>query len=382
MDHATQVALLRRAFAMLDDGSTDMADAPYVNRVQTYTDVRRLEDERQLLFGQEPLLIALSSDLPAPGTYWTSSEGEVPLLLTRDKSGSVRALANVCRHRGARVAAGAGKASRWTCPYHGWTYDEGGSLVSMPCREGFEGIDSATLGLRSLPVCERHGMIFVIPRAGGDAIDVDAHLAGAQHELAAFGLAGYVPFARSVTTPAMNWKLTVDTFLEAYHVPSLHRQTLGPLILGSPALWDRFGRGGRLVAIRKSVHGMRSKPEDQWTLLEHATILYQLFPNVVLIYQGDHVELIQAYPGASPDCATVVFSLYTPGAVADEKSRRYFQANFELLVGTVCREDFVIGEQAQRGFHSGAQDSIIYGRNEPGLAHYHRMLNASLGRLG
>ena len=45
-------------------------------------------------------------------------------------------------------------------------------------------------------------------------------------------------------------------------------------------------------------------------------------------------------------------------------------------------EDFVLCEQIQKGFYAGAQESIIFGRNEPGLAHYHRGLAEALGEGG
>jgi hypothetical protein len=74
-----------------------------------------------------------------------------------------------------------------------------------------------------------------------------------------------------------------------------------------------------------------------------------------------------------------VFSLYTPEPATTDAARRHFQANFDLLVRTVEDEDFVLCEQIQRGFHGGGNDTVVYGRNEPGLAHYHRMLAAALG---
>src|SRR5262249_52334210 len=152
-------------------------------------------------------------------------------------------------------------AGRFTCPYHGWTYDDDGQLVAQPCREGFPGRSRDSLCLTRLPAAEQYGMIFVRLSAG-DPIDVDAHLAGAQPGLAAFGLERYVRFARYETERAMNWKGVVETFLEAYHVPNLHRGSLGPTILGTPAVWDAFGRSGRLVAVRRSIGQLRGRPDS------------------------------------------------------------------------------------------------------------------------
>jgi phenylpropionate dioxygenase-like ring-hydroxylating dioxygenase large terminal subunit len=322
-----------------------------------------------------PLLVGLSGDAAAPGTWFTHEESGIPMLVTRTADGALEAFLAICRHRGARVASGRGTGDRFRCPYHGWTYDQHGRLVGQPCGEGFEGLATADLGLRKLPIAERHGLVFVRP-SGEEPIDVDAHLGGAQRELAPLGLAGYVPFARRVTRQAMNWKLVVDTFLEAYHVSNLHQSTLGPRILGTPAAWDAFGHAGRLIAVRRSVTEQRSRPEDTWNLLEHAVVLYLLFPNTILIHQIDHIEVVEAHP-IGVDDTTVVFSLYTPSPVT-ESARRHFEANFDLLLSVSEREDFRLGAQIQRDFHVPGNDRVVYGRNEPGVAHYHRMLEAAL----
>jgi phenylpropionate dioxygenase-like ring-hydroxylating dioxygenase large terminal subunit len=299
--------------------------------------------------------------------------------VVRSAGGEVRAFLDLCRHRGAQVVTGRGVGDgRFVCPYHGWTYDESGALVGQPCREGFADLDRTSLGLRPLPVSEAHGLIFA-RASNGPPVDVDAHLGGADAELTPFGLDAYAPFASLQREYAINWKLVIDTFLEAYHVPSLHDGTLSPGILGTAAAWDTFGHGGRLIATRRSIEKARGRPEDEWSLLEHAVILYLIFPNTMLIHQIDHVEIVQAYPTeAGADRTTVAFSLYTPSAVTTEKVRAHFQSNFDLLVQVVEREDFAITARMQRGFHAADDASVVYGRNEPGLAHYHRTLAAVL----
>ena len=380
MDHATQVALMRRIFAFLDGRTTELADEPLRNPVATYTSEAQLARERQRLFRREPLFLGLSCDLPGPGTYLATSDSGVPILAVRTRTGELRAFIAICRHRGAQVVDdGVGShPGRFSCPYHGWTYDDAGRLIGQPCEEGFAGLSRDTLGLTALPIAERHGMIFVRPTPGA-AIDIDAHLGGAQRELEPLGLEHYQRFARREIERAMNWKLVIDTFLEAYHVSSLHVRSLGPAIFGSPAAWDAFGCGGRLVAARRSIADVRRRPESDWNLYEHSVVLYQLFPNTMLIYQVDHVEIVQAFPAArGADAAKIVFTIYTPSEVIDDRARRHFQSNFDLLLEVTDREDFRICEQMQRGFHVDETASVVYGRNEPGLAHYHRMIRQAL----
>jgi phenylpropionate dioxygenase-like ring-hydroxylating dioxygenase large terminal subunit len=383
MDHATQVALMRRIFGFIDRQTTELVGEPYVNDVSAYTSPEQLAGERERLFRQEPLFVGLSGDAEQPGAYFTHMDTGVPIFVVRTRAGTLNAFVNLCRHRGATVVSGSGQGSgRFSCPYHGWTYDDLGRLVAQPCSEGFSGVPAERLQLTPLPVVEKYGMIFVRPCAG-DAIDADLHLGGAQHELVSLDLQSYVRFGRHELHVAINWKLAIDTFLEAYHVSSLHKKTLRPTILGAPAAWDAFGRCSRMVAVRRSIEEARRQPESDWNLLDHAVVLYQIFPNTMLIYQIDHVEVVQAYPAESgPDAANVVFTLYTPAVVTGERERRHFQKNFDLLLQVTAEEDFRLGEQIQRGFHVAGHDTVLYGRNEPGLAHFHRMIKAALGGSG
>jgi hypothetical protein len=72
-------------------------------------------------------------------------------------------------------------------------------------------------------------------------------------------------------------------------------------------------------------------------------------------------------------------SLYAPRPIDTDKARNYWKANLDLLLDVTNKEDFVTGEQIQRGFSTDAQAHVIYGRNEPALQHYHRTLKMSLG---
>ena len=81
----------------------------------------------------------------------------------------------------------------------------------------------------------------------------------------------------------------------------------------------------------------------------------------------------------SADEARMHVSLYTPEPTLTESARRHWDRNMDLLLDTVESEDFPIGEDIQRGFHSGAQEHITFGRNEPALGHYHGAIKAALG---
>ena len=154
----------------------------------------------------------------------------VPVLVSRQDDGSLKALLNVCRHRGSLVTfEECGNRRSFTCPYHAWTYRADGSLSNIPYDEGFEGLDRSTMGLVELPVEERHGLIWVV-LAPGQPIDVASHLGALDEELASYAIGDYLVERSTILRADLNWKIVVDGFLETYHLRFLHSSTVGPYI--------------------------------------------------------------------------------------------------------------------------------------------------------
>jgi phenylpropionate dioxygenase-like ring-hydroxylating dioxygenase large terminal subunit len=375
----TQLELARILQAQAKAGAAALAPAMFRNPVRSYSDPQIAQRERERLFRAMPLFIGMSCRLPAPGDYLAEEIAGVPVLVARGADGALRAFANICRHRGAPVAAGCGHARVFSCPYHGWTYALDGRLAGIPEAESFGDVDRSTHGLTPLPAGERHGMIFV--RLSPDAplaIDVDAHLAGLGEELGAYGFERYAYFASETMTPAINWKFGVDTFLESYHLPALHRKTVAPLIRGNIGAFQAFGDHCRLTMLRFSSSEWDAQPEQEWKVLPHILPIYRLLPSSVVVFQSDHLETWRMLPGPTPERSVIEFALYTPEVPATEKARSYWKKNYDLAIKTVLDEDFALGEHMQRNFMSGVQGEVIYGRNEPALIHFHQRLRAAL----
>ena len=106
MDQQRQIDLLNRLLHYVETKTTCLADAPWRNDVLVYSDPEHLAHEQQILFREHPLLMGLSSDWGAPGTFRTDDYTGVPILIVRGRDNQLRAFLNVCRHRGARVARG------------------------------------------------------------------------------------------------------------------------------------------------------------------------------------------------------------------------------------------------------------------------------------
>jgi len=185
--------------------------------VERYTSPSRLEAERRILFRRLPIIVGRESDLPDSGRFFTHDAAGVPLLMTRDPAGKVRAMLNVCRHRSTRlVFETEGSAEKFVCKYHSWTYDLCGQLarpgrVSLPAAlEQF--MDDSSLV--DLPCETRHGFVWVVPAARA-GIDVARWLGEVDGELASRNVEAHVVVSRSTTVRAANWKLAMDALLGA-----------------------------------------------------------------------------------------------------------------------------------------------------------------------
>ena len=359
------------------------APASLTNAASAYTDETRFRNEMRLLFRDGPTFFALSAELREPGSYITANVGGVPLSVIRQADNSLRALVNICTHRGAPVlpANTCGTALRsMTCPYHGWVFESDGALKSRPSSSGAFDDVTKNCNLRQVAVAEKYGLVFV--RSGGnEPIDIDECLSGAEDDLGSFGLDGYTHIESRSRTWNMNWKLALDTFTESYHIRTLHRDSIYPSFNADCVIFEPFGRNLVSIGLRKNVLEETSKPKSDWSLLPYGTIQYFLVPSGIVVHQLDHVEVWRIEP-IDVRTTRLTTSILSPERPPSERSRNYFVKNLGLLLQVTSTEDFPLMEQIQSNLDSGALTELVYGRNEPPLIHYHRELNALLASAG
>jgi hypothetical protein len=210
-------------------------------------------------------------------------------------------------------------------------------------------------------------------------MDIEKRLADLSPELTAYGLDAFHHFDSCIIRRQMNWKLVVDTFLESYHFCVLHKDTICSIFYNNLTAFDSWGTDFRIVSPRRTITELKSIAERDWNVMEHIVGIYVLFPNSVLVWQLDHIELWHIYPdGDDPNQAALRLDLYTPQPAESDKARQYWKKNFDLVVNVVQEEDFPVGESIQQGFHSPAQDHILFGTNEPALAHYHAAITKAV----
>ena len=377
MRRETQVELIRELLDHHASGTTQLADDMLVLPAEVYTSESNWEAEREALFRHRPVVACLSGAVASVGDYVSLTVGGVPLVVVRGDDGELRAFRNVCRHRASSVVSGCGTgAASLRCPFHAWTYRLDGSLLARPqAGEGFDGTDESELGLVPVPVGEASGLVFVRPE-GNDPVDAAGLVGDAAQDLNDFGVGGYVPFDRWESSWPCNWKLLVDTFLESYHVFSLHRTTVGRYYLSQPMTYRGYGPNLRFQTCQKSILELAEAPEDQWDLLSRATVEYLIAPNTILSHSVDHFAVYQFLP-TSADHTDVTMTLYTPEPVTD-RTRPHYERTLELHQKVGAGEDFPQAVKIQRSLDSGLVAETLVGRHEVALIHFHQALDALL----
>lgn len=378
MRRERQIELLERVANSGDRREGLHGDASMVTDASAYTDEKRFAIEQRVLFREGPVFFGMSADLPDPGSWRAMRFDGIPIVVVRQTDGSLRALVNICRHRGAPLVdpLGSGDGLRvFSCPYHAWTYELDGALRTRPAAQ--TAFDDVTMNcdLLSRPVAEKHGLIFVRP-AGDESIDVEAALGGAEDDLASFGLDEYVHIDTRHHEWDFNWKFLFDTFTETYHIRTLHRSTLGNTF-HPESIFEPFNRNLLLIGVRTDVSDEFTKPPQERSLLPYGTIQYFLVPSGMIVHQLDHVEVWNIEPLDVGRCRLTT-SVYAPTEPHSEASRDYFVKNLELLLHVTGTEDFPLVEEIQRNLASGAMDQLVYGKIEPALAHFHSEINKAI----
>ena len=383
------LAILKAGF---EDGGAVQGEAVARSPLADFTCPRLAAEERRVFFRETPLLMGLSCELPAPGSYWADSASGMPILMTRDDAGAFRAFVNSCRHRGAQVVAdGRGLRQRFSCPFHAWTYDARGRLASVYREERFGPVDKREHGLIELPAAERYGMLWVRPTPG-PPVDVDAALGGLVDDMRHWNLPAHSYAASQVLRANVNWKLAIDTFGENYHFDVLHRESLASEIRGNLQTHDVFGLNYRMVfaSVRPFQELIEARPDvREWPFRRATLSVYFIYPNTIFLVDAFATDVLRMFPDsadpADPGRSLTAQSYYVPPEVTayleeHDKPTPDYEERFIGFNSVVLDEDYKMAETVQRTANAGVLEHTLFGRNEPALLHYHNAHRQGLGR--
>ena len=189
---------------------------------QFYTDPAFFNHECRAILYRGWHCVGRSDEFTRNGDYLTLNLLGEPLIIVRDGN-DIKALSNVCRHRGMLLAEGQGNSNRFVCRYHGWAYGLNGALLRAP-RMKNDGFDQKTCKLGSFSCKQKFGFVYV--SLSNNPPDIKAELAGLDKIIANYEPERYSIVHSSTETWKCNWKSLVENFMEGYHLSIVHPQTL------------------------------------------------------------------------------------------------------------------------------------------------------------
>ena len=377
MSREQLVAMARRNMEYADAGTVEQEPDVFKVAAANYYDPDRFEAEKRQIFRRMPLVLAPSAELPQPGDYKAMEAVGMPVLLTRGQDGTVRAFINSCSHRGTAVVLdGTGNRRKFVCPYHGWTFTQGGELVGIAAEDDFGAIDKAEYGLTPLPVQERAGLIWCILDPNSD-LSFDAFLGGYDEMLAHFGLENWhLHSKRTIRGP--NWKIAYDGYMDLYHLPVLHKNTIGASA-SNQALYYPWGPHQRVISPNRQ-QDMEDIPVEDWPSEVLMVGVWTIFPHISIASfrgGGRSIMLSQLFPGETVD-ESFTTQYYLMEEAPDEAQAKEADAMFDLLEKVVEDEDYATGFLQQRALKSGGREFVLFGRNEGGGQRFHAWLDRLL----
>jgi phenylpropionate dioxygenase-like ring-hydroxylating dioxygenase large terminal subunit len=191
--------------------------------VYTSADFAKLEQDH--IFAREWLCAGRADALPNPGDYLTMDISGEPIIILRDRDGTLRGLSNVCRHRMSTLLEGRGNARSIVCPYHAWTYNLDGTLRGAPAMTLNEGFCKDQIALPKVRVENWLGWIMVT--LNPDARAPKEALKDVEDLVGYLDMGRYVEAFREEFHWNTNWKVLAENFMESYHLPVCHEGTIG-----------------------------------------------------------------------------------------------------------------------------------------------------------
>lgn len=199
-------------------------------RRDIFTDPALFELEMKHIFEGNWVYLAHESQIPEINDYFTTYIGRQPIVITRGKDGTLNAMINACAHRGATLCRKKhGNKGSFTCPFHGWTFNNAGKLLKVKDEKTTEyPVQFNTGGSHDLKKVARFesykGFLFGSLKAevqpledflGETKVIIDQIVDQAPEGLE-------VLRGSSTYTYDANWKMQMENGSDGYHVSSVH----------------------------------------------------------------------------------------------------------------------------------------------------------------
>jgi nitrite reductase/ring-hydroxylating ferredoxin subunit len=326
-----------------------------------YTDPEIFALEMERIFGRTWVYLGHDCEISQDGDYKTTTIGTHPVIVARLADGSVTALLNRCRHRGATVCQHeVGNSRFFRCAYHAWTYANDGKLIGVPMPAGYgPSFKREEHGLARVPrVASYRGFIFGSMAADGPTLD--EHLGGAKKLLddyCAVSPTGKIEVFRGYQKCGYdgNWKYQLENGVDPYHVGALHRSAVTAEAM-------KIYKEGKGRVIDMDGHGVTD--HSDWGPMPVDAGLsggfnLVLFPNLILL--RSQIRIVRPIAVDRTEIYTNVVRL--KGVPEEVNLKRMRDQEFEFgAAGTFYTDDMEIFERSQRGLKSSAVDWVVFAR--------------------
>ncbi len=327
-----------------------------------YSDPELTDRERERIFARAWQYVGHLGELGDAAGYLAARVGDIPIVVTRDREGQLRAFLNVCRHRGSVLATGTAARETLQCPYHAWTYRLDGTLKAAPRSDRELGFDCEGISLRPASVGAWGPFLFANPDP--EAVLLADVLAGLPQLVADAGVDvdELRHYGRAESAVEANWKLVAENFLECYHCAVAHPSFTAVVDVSPDAYRLEVGRLHSTQIGPARDGGMRSQFHFVW-------------PNTgISVFPGEPNLSIGPIVPAGPERTDRFLDYFFGAAVGD-----VWIADLLELDDQVGREDTALVERVQTGVSSGVlAEGRLLGEAEQLVAHFQGLVREAL----
>jgi Rieske 2Fe-2S family protein len=346
-----------------------------------YTSPEIFEIEKQQIFMKDWLCVGRAEEVENPGDYMTTRILGEPVVIVRDKTGTINAFSNICLHRGVEIASGEGNKKVFSCPFHGWSYGLDGRLIGAPHMRETEGFDPANCRLPELRLGLWHGWIFI--SFDPNAVALEQHMASLEADFSFLQLDNYRLAIKTVNEVDCNWKLVVENLIDFYHLNVVHTTTNGRKFTKEAFEFSPRAGGGYMARFNSGPSTPSGEPifgRAPWLddLPQNFSTTGLLPPNFSFFARIDTIHPQICWPLSPTRTRAIVYTLL-PRVYFDQPQFQERVKPYQDYQNTVLAEDRAMLESVQNGIASRAYRPGRMAHIERGV---HHVINGYIDRMG
>ncbi|MDX1479184.1 MAG: aromatic ring-hydroxylating dioxygenase subunit alpha [Saprospiraceae bacterium] len=330
------------------------------------------EEELDKIFYQRWLFACRAEEIAGPGDFVVREIGHESIILVRDHEDVIRAWFNVCRHRGTRIctdASGCFTSKHIQCPYHAWTYNLQGELVSAPQFSRAERGSDRNFALFPAATHVWEGFVFI--NLSRDPVPFAEQMGQLNSRFADWDLPALRCAHRIRYDLKCNWKLIFQNYQECYHCPGVHPllSTLTPFDSAAHDCMEGAVIGGYMDLTRQrgsmTMDGKAAGPPLGRVSGDdlQRVYYYTVYPNLLLTPHPDFVLYHHIIPHGPGRITNICHWLFHPDVINDVEAADRIQSAVAFWDLT-NRQDWAVCEQMQAGTRSTRYDRGLYMSSE------------------